>query len=278
MRLLNLIMKKKLYNTVAGLMIVAVSIFVIHPFTAQAAVARVQAFSGTNTTFVSSVTTSSVTVTAGNLIICTAEADVATSMSISDSKGNAWTLFQTNTIAATFIHNTWYSIATIGGSSYTVTATDNGGGVDSLIICEEWSGAVSSLATVADKNTGATDGGVPGTAMSSGASAVTTQAAEIVIGTGVAAGAPTLTLGATYSNLTRVATAFTAIGFESKIVAATGAQTSTLTAGAASTWSMHVTTYKEAAAPVPPVDPVGHAQATFTGGITTFTGGITTFQ
>lgn len=220
-------------------------LLLLFPFTAEAAVARVQAFSGTNLAFASSVTTSSVTVTAGNLIICTAEADVVAQdgITMTDSKGNTWARLVSRARAATFDLEVWYAIATVGGSSYTVTATDNGGGVDSLIICEEWSG--TATVSVADQSAAAD--GTGSTDLNSGASGVTSQANEIVIGAGVASGDVTMTLGAGYSNLTEVNSSFSTLAFESKVVSAAGAQTATLTSGTLGSWVMAVGTFKEAA-------------------------------
>ncbi len=206
---------------------------------------RVQAFSGQNTSFASVVTTSSVTATAGNLMIAVAEADtvVQNGITVTDSKGNTWNRVISTSIAATFDSELWYSVIATGGSGYTVTANDNGLGVDSLIIVEEWSGA--ALTSAADKSAGTS--GI-GTALSSGATAATVQAAELVIGAGVVSGDVTMTAGATYSNLTEINTIFSTLAFESKVVAATGVQTATMTAGTAGSWICQVATFKEAVA------------------------------
>lgn len=205
------------------------------------AFSRVQVFSGTNTAFASTVTTSSVTVTAGNLIIGIAEADTvaANGITFTDSKGNAWSRAKSTSLAATFDLEIWYAIATVGGSGYTVTAADNGGGVDSLIICEEWSGQAASPFDVAAGTTGTVS-----TALDSGATGTTAQANELVIGAG-AVSLTTLSAGAGYSNLNTVATAFTRLGFESKTVSAKGTQNATMTAGANASWVCNVATFKE---------------------------------
>lgn len=219
-------------------------LWIFSPLTAFAALSRIQVFSGTNTGFASTVTTSSVTVTAGDLIVCGAEADVvgANGITVIDSKSNTWARSKSNAIAATMDVETWWSRIATGGSGYTVTATDTGGGVDSLIICEEWSG---NAVVPNDVAMGATDNtGVSG-ALNSGATSVTAQNNEVVFGIGATTGAPNYTLGAGYTNLTRVATTFTSLGFESKTVSATGAQTATLTASVAGSWTMQVATYKE---------------------------------
>lgn len=236
---------------------IVVSFFLIFCFFAvtpktYAALARIQAFTGSNTTFSSTVTTSSVTVTAGNLIVCGAEADVvnANGITMTDSKGNAWTRATSNSASGTFDHEIWYAKATTGGSSYTVTAADNGGGVDSLIICEEWSG--QDTGTALDKAAGAQDiTGISG-ALNSGNTAATTVANELLVGSGaVAISADTLTLGSGYSNKTQINTAFSTLGFETKVVSATGAYNATFTAGTVGSWVMQIGTFKEAVAATP---------------------------
>lgn len=236
-------MKKPIAILMTLVLVVATSY--TFPHSASAGVARVQMFSGTNTAFASSVTTGSVTVTAGNLIICSAEADTVAlnGITMTDSKSNAWTRVKATSSAATFDSEVWYAIATVGGASYTVTATDTGGGVDSLIICEEWSGA---SATPVDVSAAAS--GITSTALNSGATASTAQNNEIVIGAGSASGNVTMTAGGTYTNLNKVNTTFSTQAFESKIVSSTGAQTADMTSGTSGTWNMIVATFKEAAA------------------------------
>ncbi len=206
------------------------------------AITRVGVHTGTNTTFASSVTTSSWTSTTGNLLIAAAQADTVAQngITISDSKGNSWSRVISTALAATFDLEIWVAQITTGGASHTVTATDNGGGVDSLIIVEEWSGQATS--SVTDRSAGAT--GTSSTALNSGATAATTQANEAVICAGVCS-LTTLSAGSGYTNLTTVASPFSRLGFESKTVSATGAQTGTMTAGASASWVCQVATFKE---------------------------------
>lgn len=210
------------------------------------ALTRVKAFSGRNTTFASSVTTSSVTVTAGNLIVAVVEADVVAQngVTVTDSKGNTWNRVLSTAVVDTFDLEIWYSVITTGGAGYTVTATDNGGGVDSLIICEEWSGQDS---VPLDRSTSANGSS---TNLNSGATSATTVNDEVVICGGVISGNTTMTAGAGFSNLTKVNTTFSTLAFESEIVATTGAQTGTITAGATGVWICGVATFKQAAAGV----------------------------
>lgn len=206
------------------------------------ALSRIGVHTGTNTTFASTVTTASWTSTGGNALIAVAEADVvaANGITVTDSKGNSWNRIISTALAATFDLEMWVALNITGGASHTVTATDNGGGVDSLLIVEEWSGVAISSAI--DKSAGAT--GTASTALNSGASAATTQADELVVGGGVASGNVTMTAGAGYSNLNKINTTFSTLAFESQIVAATGAQTATMTSGTAGSWVCQVGTLK----------------------------------
>lgn len=209
------------------------------------ALTRVGVHTGTNTTFASTVTTASWTSTAGNMLIAIAEADTvaANGITISGNNSASFTRVISTAVAATFDLEIWVAYNIPGGAGQTVTATDTGGGVDSLIIVEEWSGAATSSA--ADKSAGATGSS---TSLNSGATATTSQADEVVIGAGVVSGNVTMTAGAGYSNLTKVSTTFSTLAFESKIVSATGAQTATMTAGASGSWACQVATFKQAAA------------------------------
>lgn len=203
---------------------------------------RIQVFSGTNTVFGSTVTTSDVIATPGNLVIAIAEADTVAQngITIADNKSNTWSRLISTSLASTFDLEIWYSVITTGGSGYHVTATDNGGGVDSLIICEEWAG---SMSVPQDQSVGAT--GVANPNANSGASTAITQSNELVIGAVVAGGNDTLTLGAGYSNLTQVNTNFSTLGFESKLVNAIAAQTVTFTINTGVSWVCQVGTFKQ---------------------------------
>ena len=212
------------------------------------ALARVGVHTGTNTTFASTVTTASWTSTAGNILIAIAEADTvaANGITFTGNNSTSWTRVISTSLASTFDLEVWVAYNIAGGAGQTVTATDTGGGVDSLIIVEEWSGA--ALTSAADKSAGAT--GLASSAANSGASAATTQAHEVVIGAVAASGNQTFTPGASYSNWNKVNTTFSSLFFESKIVAATGAQTADATISAGVSWVCQVATFKQAAAAV----------------------------
>lgn len=138
----------------------------------------------------------------------------------------------------------WYA-ANITGKvtpqvSVTVTTPAGKGGG---IICREYSGIQASLPL--DKSTSL--GGTT-TAISSGASAATTSANELVIGGGCSDfGNNTYTVGAGYGNLISTKNADLEVSMEDKVVAATGAQTATMTLGNASDNAGGVATFIVAA-------------------------------
>lgn len=210
------------------------------------AFSRIQQTSGTNITFASTVTTTAFgsDTTAGNILIAIAEADTvaANGITVTDSKGNSWTRVDSESVASTFDLELWYTVITTGGSSHTVTATDTGGGVDSLLIVEEWSGQSVSPA---DKNASAQDDSGSSTALDSSATTATAQANELIIGAGVCSGAITLTEGATFSNKTQVNTVFSTLAFESKTVSVIGTYNATFTASAGGSWACIVATFKD---------------------------------
>jgi hypothetical protein len=203
---------------------------------------RIGLHTGTNTTFASSVTTDSWTSTSGNALIAIIEADVVAQngITVTDSKGNTWNRVISTSLAGTFDLEVWVALNITGGASHTVTATDNGGGVDSLIMVEEWSGLLT--ASSIDKSIGAT--GTASSAANSGATAATTAANELIIGAVAASGNDTFTPGASYSNGNKVNTTFSSLFFESKVVAATGAQTADATVSTNVSWICQCATFK----------------------------------
>lgn len=197
--------------------------------------------SGTNTGFASSVPTSSFTSTVGNMLVAFVEADTvaANGVTVSDNKGNSWARVKSQALAATFDLECWVSVITTGGAGHIVTGTDNGGGVDSLIIVEEWSGEAVSPTDVTAGATGTS------TAANSGATASIAQANEAVFGATAASGNNTFTVGAGYSNGNKVNTTFSSLHVESKITSSVATQTATATISASVSWVCICCTFKE---------------------------------
>jgi hypothetical protein len=128
-------------------------------------------------------------------------------------------------------------------SSNVVTCTDNGGGVNSIVCVEEWTGAATSGAF--DKSA---VGSGTGTAMTTASSGVLSQADELVwIGGMAEKNADQLVLGSGYTNLIQNHTGSVVnLGSSSKVVAATTAVTGAMTTGSAN-WSLGLVTMKGAA-------------------------------
>ncbi len=166
---------------------------------------------------------------------------------ITDNKSNTWTEVSGATIingGASSAGAIWYApISTSGATTITITHT---GTAQRNSICwvREYSGLATS--TVLDNATSAAGNS---STPSSGATATTVQADELIIGVGSsAAGSSAWTAGTGFGNLVSdVATSFTCDGaMEDKIVAATGAQTATFTSPASGLWTGSVATFKDA--------------------------------
>lgn len=139
----------------------------------------------------------------------------------------------------------WYAKNITGLTTPTFTATiTTPSGTGSGLIVREYSG----LDTTAPLDKSTSLGGTT-TAISSGATAATTNANELVIGAGASDfGNNTYTVGAGYGNLITTKNADLDLSMEDKIVAATGAQTATMTLGSASDQAGAVATFIQAAA------------------------------
>lgn len=124
----------------------------------------------------------------------------------------------------------WYAKNIVGLTTPTITATVTGAGVGSGMVVAEYSGLDTTAPL--DKSL-YTAGGTA--AITSGATAVTTNANELVVGFGASDwGNNTYTVGAGYGHLKTMGNVDLDASMEDKIVAATGAQTATLTLGNAS--------------------------------------------
>jgi hypothetical protein len=190
--------------------------------------------------------------TTGNLLVVVAYLEWGggiPAMTIADTSGNTWhQIFETDPDVSDIA--VWYAWNCVGGTLPTVTITSTIGSAAIGIMMREYSGIQNSSDPL-DKTVNAT---ATSTALSSGATAATTQAAELVVGVGETEfSADTITVGAGYGNLLvqNSATIPRTFAMQDKIVAATGAQTSTMTAGHATPWIAAVATFKATgAAPV----------------------------
>lgn len=134
----------------------------------------------------------------------------------------------------------WYGVVVAGGASKTVAAAWNVGNTGRLTIAAQVFNGFTGTPTLDQVSTT----GSTGTAVSSNATPATTQSAEIVVGGAAHAGtASAFSLGTGYTNLSTVNQANAAVAQESKVVAATGAQTATFTIAASRDWEAGVATF-----------------------------------
>lgn len=176
-----------------------------------------QTKTGLNTTFASSVASTAFAnaLTNGSIILVAWEGDAVAANGAStptDTAGNTYVRVFSKAVAATFDLEIWYALNTHTTASNVVTITDNGGGVDSIIIVEEWSGNVSSSPTDgSSSNSGSLS------PLTAGAF-TTTHSNDLIWVAGVeAVNASDLTAGAGYTNLTQANTAFSNLGICSQV-------------------------------------------------------------
>lgn len=191
--------------------------------------------------------TPAITTTAGNLLvagICFDSGTLNTVTAITDSKGNTWA--KAVELDSVSLASLWYAAGIAGGSGHTLSIgyDDNSGGSISAVV-QEFSGIVAT--SPLDRVVSAQG---TSTAPSSGATAATVQADELVVGLVGWAGAVTtasLLGGAGYSNLAQVALLNASAAMQSKVVAATGAQTAAMTLAASRSWAACCATFKATA-------------------------------
>jgi hypothetical protein len=189
-------------------------------------------------------------VVTGNSIFCGVSGNNgAGAFSISDTVNTYNSVIPLIVNGGSSSFNTQGFLATnVTGGTLSIGITDAGG--DRMgAACMEISGLSASPT---DKTAGNNDNNGFGTALSSGATAATTQANEIVVGFGTGSGA------ASSSNLTAAggytipangasasATNNLQVAVEYLVVSSTGAQTATETAPATTRWNMGVVTLKK---------------------------------
>lgn len=138
----------------------------------------------------------------------------------------------------------WYAYNITGLTAPTVTATVTGAAVGSGMVVAEYSGLLTTDPLDKSSYVGGTTVNI-----TSNATAATTQNDELVIGIGGSDwGNNTYTVGAGYGNLKTMGNVDLDFSMQDKIIAATGAQTSTMTLGNASDQAGGVATFKAAAA------------------------------
>lgn len=182
--------------------------------------------------------------TAGNLIVVSIHwaAIARTLSSVVDSAGNTYyeaVTVDTDTGVALSI---WYAMNCVGGAN-TVTVTWSGATISTIAI-HEYSGLLTSGAL--DKTASADSGGVAGTSASSGSTATTTVATELVFGaTASANNAGGFTAGADFTERTDNARHES----EDRIVAAKAAYAASSTFVNSVLWVCQVATFKGVESP-----------------------------
>lgn len=214
------------------------------------ALAHVQTVKGTGAA-TSSVTTSGVTTSSGNLLLAVAgawQSGVQNTHTITDSNSNTWVEVTGSPLLPTSNtkHHLFYAKNCTGGASHTFTTTIGGTALITLFVME-----VSGADTTSpfDKGAGAVGNS---TAPSSGATATRTQANEIIIGalgTGDNINLGTITAGSGFTipaNGSHNLFANYVSAIEYQIVSAAGTDAATYTISS-DFWGCIVGTFKEAA-------------------------------
>lgn len=190
--------------------------------------------------------------TTGNLIVVAVSNDsggTVTTTGVTDNKGNAYTkVLGTSSSSALDIY---YAANISGGTGHTVAVNWSLAAASNLsVVAQEFSGMSATPLDVFVSALGSD------AAPSSGPTAVTTQANELVVGiVSFDATATTVALGSGYSNLNYVNAESASTGMESKMVTSTGAQAATFTLGEARLWIAATVTFKTASANAGPVNP-----------------------
>lgn len=172
-------------------------------------------------------------------------ANTTTSVTDNATTPNTYTLISGSSVGngTTMYLATYWAKITTAKASPTVTVNYNSATTNADVCVQYFNGFVGTPTLDQSKSTVNTTS----TTVTSGASSATTVAAELVVGAGVyISTATTFTLGAGYTNLTANNIAARAVAMESKVVAATGAQTATFTLGATRVNTGAVSTFYDA--------------------------------
>lgn len=164
---------------------------------------------------------------------------------VTDNKGNTYQPILSAANAST-VH-LWYCPSIIGGAGHTVTVAWSDTATGRVtVVPQEFSGFTAPPVVDRTQTNLAT-----GTAATSNATVTTTAADELVVGALSRAGtASAMSLGSGFTNLGTVNVANAGVAMESKVVAATGAQTATFTIAASRAYVAAVVTFKAGGANV----------------------------
>lgn len=246
-------MKDALKKIIAAALIFVVVFIVFPQKQAEASQVFKQGSSGAQATFASTVTSTAFAspLTNGSIIIVAFEADLQTTRANTptDTAGNVYTLATSSATDHLGIDfEVWTAQNSHTTASDAVTVSDNGGGVRSAVIVQEFTGQATSNAV--DKKS-QNDPGSTGTAITSGTTGTLSQANEEIICIGLNnLNSNSLSLAGSYTNLTQTHQASpTGIGMSSLSVSSTAGVNCTMTTASA-VWTGLAVTIKDAAAVV----------------------------
>jgi len=239
---------KKIISSVAILaLVVGVSYIPVHPVYGAAALVQTKSQNGGGYVNSYTVTMTSNTTTGNTLLACITAGSADVPDTITDSRSNTWTLIQDKTEE----RKTWmymaYNIS--GGSTVINIGWADGVFADSITQVREYSGLVTT--NPLDVYTSSNTAGGYVQSHSSGATAATTQAGELVIGCVGSGGDQGVTVGYTagsgYSNglEQKGFDRYTWQAIEDKLITSTGAQTATFTSTEFLRSQTLVATFKE---------------------------------
>lgn len=214
---------------------------IIVPAGGGAPIAFVQA-DNVSVSAASSITSGSLTFTAGNIIVVgLLMGNTTATASISNSNGgNTWaTALGPADFSTVRRSYQFYAVNCVGGT-YTITATRSSGTSNMGLVVAEYSGIATS--SPLDQTS---SGGTTSTSLSVTPDVTTTQADEVLVGTGGAI-TNTLTYTAGTDYTLRHADTGIRMALEDRIVSATGTYDSPMTISASTAWGMILGTYKKA--------------------------------
>jgi len=207
------------------------------------------------TTFTESSAATSATFTPGNtagdlLVVCIGNHSSSGTHTVSncgspgsnvDPGGNTWTKAASSTTATIYELELWYSLTTAIAGLVTVTFS---GSTASLVSCQEWSGANATPLDVTKAGTGGS-----GTSPTTGTSAATGSASEVVIGWIFSGGTVTYSAQTTgYTPLTMLSSPVSgqlASGQSAyRLLSAAGTQSYGATISSSVTWDALLATFK----------------------------------
>ena len=194
--------------------------------------------------------------TIGNLLVLSVGSRnaiaIAPVSTVADTGGNTWTKLGARTQAGALDEEFWWTVATAVCGTLTVTFGGTSASTTTgLGDVQEWHSTIGWPASPPDVSL--FNGGTASTSLTTGTSAATVQASEVVIAMALANGSGTFSAQtAGYTTQTLLSSAVPSVGAimqtAYKILAATGTQSYGCTDSASTIWEAALATFKESAA------------------------------